>query len=313
MARMSLSRAADLVLAPFVYPSAWLLRSIRERGVQNFPHCREALRRVGVFPIRDHYTEPDVTLTGAPRKERKLAGIAFDVPGQLEFLQQLSFSGELATLPREQPDGLGYYLHNPAFGPGDAEVWYQLLRFKKPRRVFEIGSGQSTLLAAKALAENRRQDPSYSCRHLCIEPYEAAWLERLGVEVLRQKVEDVGLALFEELDAGDVLFIDSSHVIRPGGDVLFEYLELLPRLRSGVIVHVHDIFSPRDYPEQWLVDWVRLWNEQYVLEAFLSENRQWKVLAALNQLKHSHYDVLRKVAPFVEPATEPASFYLQRL
>ena len=74
----------------------------------------------------------------------------------------------------------------------------------------------------------------------------------------------------------DILFIGSSHVIRPQGDVLFEYLELLPTLKRGVIVHVHDIFSPRDYPQSWLLDEVRLWNEQYLLEAFLTDNEHWK-------------------------------------
>ena len=131
--------------------------------------------------------------------------------------------------------------------------------------------------------------------------------------MLRKKVEDVGLELFGDLGENDVLFIDSSHVIRPGGDVLFEYLELLPRLRPGVIVHIHDIFSPRDYPQQWLVDWVRLWNEQYLLEALLSENPHWKIIGALNYLKHTHYDALHAVAPFLTPVREPACFYIQRL
>jgi len=312
MARLRLSRAADVVLAPFVYPSAWLLRTLRERGVQNFPRCKQALLQMGVFPIRDHYTEPSFQAEPSQNGSRRLAGIAWNLPEQLELLGAMSFASELADIPVEKPAGLGFYIGNQAFGPGDAEYWYQLLRLKKPRRVYEIGSGNSTLLAVKALAANLRETGT-ACRHLCIEPYEAAWLEELGVEVWRQKVEDVKLELFDDLEENDVLFIDSSHVIRPGGDVLFEYLELLPRLKPGVIVHVHDIFSPRDYPRQWLVDWVRFWNEQYLLEAFLSENPHWKILGALNHLKHTHYDALRAVAPFLTPEREPGSFYIQRL
>src|SRR5947208_1718587 len=176
MRHLGLSRVADVIMAPIVYPSAWVLRVIRERGVQNFPRCKEALLAMGVFPIRDHYTEPQFSLRTVPAVERKLGGIAWNLPEQLALLGLMSYASELAAR---------------------------------------------------------------------------------GSEGLRTKVEDVGLPLFDELEPNDVLFIDSSHVIRPGGDVLFEYLELLPRLRPGVIVHVHDIFSPRDYPQQWLVDWVR--------------------------------------------------------
>lgn len=312
MARLRLSRAADVILAPLVYPSAWLLRTLRERGVQNFPRCKQALLNVGVFPIRDHYTEPSFNVPPGPNATRALAGISWNLAEQLELLSSMSFAAELLDIPVEKPSGLEFFMGNQAFGPGDAEYWYQLLRLKKPRRVYEIGSGNSTLLAVKALAANQR-DTGQRCRHLCIEPYEAEWLEKLGVEVLRQKVEDVSLELFGDLEENDVLFIDSSHVIRPGGDVLFEYLELLPRLKPGVIVHVHDIFSPRDYPQQWLVDWVRFWNEQYVLEAFLSQNPHWKILGALNHLKHTQYDALHAVAPFLSPEREPASFYMQRL
>src|SRR5690606_29222842 len=99
-----------------------------------------------------------------------------------------------------------------------------------------------------------------------------------GVEVLRKKVEDIPLEYFRQLQPNDVLFIDSSHVIRPQGDVLYEFLELLPDLPSGVFVHIHDIFTPFDYPEDWVKDHVRLWNEQYLLEAFLSFNRDFRIV-----------------------------------
>jgi hypothetical protein len=95
--------------------------------------------------------------------------------------------------------------------------------------------------------------------------------------------------------------------------VLFEYLELLPTLRKGVIVHVHDIFSPRNYPKKWLVEDVKLWNEQYLLEAFLSFNRSWKILGALNYLHHHHYADLKNAAPYLTPDREPGSFYIQRM
>jgi hypothetical protein len=101
-------------------------------------------------------------------------------------------------------------------------------------------------------------------------------------------------------------------VIRPQGDVICEYLEILPILRSGVVVHIHDIFTPRDYLEEWVLKSVLLWNEQYLVEAFLSNNPQWVIISALNYLKHRHFDALKRVCPFLSPDREPGSLYIQK-
>ncbi len=167
-------------------------------------------------------------------------------------------------------------------------------------------------MAIEAIRKNRESDSMYDCKHVCIEPYEMPWLEKTSVSVIRKKIEDVELSFFSELGENDILFIDSSHIIRPAGDVLFEYLELLPTLKKGVIVHVHDVFSPKNYPKQWVEDEVRLWNEQYLLEAFLSDNNKWKIIGALNYLHHNHYDNLKPIAPFLKPDSEPGSFYIQK-
>jgi hypothetical protein len=204
-------------------------------------------------------------------------------------------------------------MKNGSFESGDAEYLYQIIRLIRPRRLFEIGSGYSTLVAMRAIRRNREEDASYDCKHICIEPYEMPWLERTGVAVVRKRVEDLDVALFSELRSDDILFIDSSHVIRPQGDVLFEYLELLPTLADGVIVHIHDIFSPRNYPPLWIVEDVKFWNEQYVLEAFLSNNHDWRIIGALNYLRHNHYDRLKAVAPYLTPDREPGSFYIQKM
>lgn len=307
---------ADLLLVPAVYPAALLLKLIRKQGVQSLPRCKAALLSVGVFPVRNHYYEPQFDHRGARRPfadDRSLPGVDWNVPGQLQQLEQLRFAAELAGLPDQKVEPPAFHFGNRQFESGDAEYWYQLIRATRPRRIFEIGSGNSTLMALKALRQNRSEDPGYECRHLCVEPYEMPWLEKTGVTVVRQKVEDVGTEMFEELQAGDILFIDSSHVVRPQGDVLFEYLELLPSLRAGVIVHIHDIFSPKDYPRHWIADEVRLWNEQYLLEAFLTHNDRWQILGALNYLHHHHYDRLKAVAPYLTPDREPGSFYLRKV
>ena len=168
-------------------------------------------------------------------------------------------------------------------------------------------------MAIKAIQKNQEENPDYKCKHVCIEPYEMPWLEKTGVLVLRKKVEDVEISFFSELGEDDILFIDSSHIIRPEGDVLFEYLELLPCLNKGVIVHMHDIFSPRNYLNEWLTSKVLFWNEQYLLEAFLSHNTSWKIISSLNCLHHNYYEKLKEVCPFLTPDREPGSFYIQKI
>lgn len=307
---------ADMILVPFVYPAAWLLKIIRRVGVHRVPLCKHCLIKVGVFPIRNHYYEPQFDNRNPKlefSQDRSLPGINWNISEQKEMLEKFRFSQELADIPYEKPNTLKFYLNNDAFNSGDAEYWYQLIRTIKPRRIFEVGSGHSTLMAINAIHRNHEDDPSYKCKHICIEPYEQPWLEQAGVSVIRKKIEEIEVEFFSELQENDILFIDSSHIIRPQGDVLFEYLELLPSLNRGVIVHVHDIFSPKNYIKKWLSDEVRFWNEQYLLEAFLSHNNSWKVLGALNYLHHHHYEILKSVAPFLTPEREPGSFYIQKI
>ncbi len=307
---------ADIILLPFVYPSAWLFKKLRQRGLHNFTFSKKALLRVGVFPIRNHYYEPQFDFTNSQQnfsQNRNLPGIDLNIGGQLSIMDRFIYSKELENIPKEKPDSLDFHINNKSFGSGDAEYWYQLIRSFKPRRIIEIGSGNSTLMAEKAIRKNRNENPQYECEHICIEPYEIPWLEDAGVRVIRKKVEDVQPSFFSQLRENDILFIDSSHIIRPYGDVLFEYLELLPSLNKGVIVHIHDVFTPKNYPRQWLHDQVRFWNEQYLLEAFLTHNADWKILGALNFLKDNYFNKLKKVAPFLSPHREPGSFYIQKI
>jgi len=272
--------------------------------------------RIGVFPLVKHYYDPlfdAVDLPAEPCERRPLTGIDWNDGGQLAFLRTLNFSKELGDIPSRWIDAKTFYFGNQSFESGDAELWYNIIRRRSPSRIIEVGSSQSTLLAVRAIAQNRLDDPAYVCEHICIEPYENAWLEELGVRVLRQRVETVPLNFFAQLGQNDILFIDSSHVIRPGGDVLFEQLHVLPTLAPGVLVHLHDVFSPHDYPRAWLADHVRLWNEQYLLEAFLTSNRDWRVLCAASYLHHNFPAELRAVCPYLTPDRQPASIYLEKI
>jgi predicted O-methyltransferase YrrM len=245
-----------------------------------------------------------------------LPGLDWNVGEQLDLLKQFHFNDELVGLPLTQQGDLEYFYNNDAFKSGDAEFLYNMVRLFKPRRILEIGSGSSTLMAARGIHQNHSDDPSYTCEHVCIEPYEAQWLEKLGVTTIREPVEQLDKSLFRRLEKNDILFIDSSHMIRPQGDVLFEYLEILPILQPGVLIHVHDIFTPKDYLEEWICQEVRFWNEQYLLEAFLSFNTEFKIIGALNFLKHRYPKELASCCPVLGDQIdmrEPGSFWMRRV
>ena len=239
-----------------------------------------------------------------------------NVAEQLGFLERFTYQDELRKFPLERADNeQEFYYHNSSFQSGDAEFYYSVLRLLKPRTVIEIGSGYSTLMALNAKRQNVSEDPSYQCAIVCVEPYEQPWLEGLDVKVIRKRVEEIGANLFTRLERNDILFIDSSHVIRPQGDVLFELLELIPSLTPGVLVHLHDVFTPRDYLASWVEDEMKLWNEQYLLEAFLTCNSRFRIIGAVNFMMHHYPDLLTAKCPVLAkemPNREPGSFWMRR-
>ncbi|MGC8451452.1 MAG: class I SAM-dependent methyltransferase [Cylindrospermopsis raciborskii] len=306
----------DVLLVVLVYPAGYVLKCLRMAGVQRMPLSRMALLIMGVFPIRNHYYEPQFDYRDPKldlSKDRNLCGINWNISGQIKFLEKLAFSHEILDIPAKKSASISFHFNNESFESGDAEYWYQIIRVLKPKRIIEVGSGYSTLMAIKATIKNQSEDSDYTCDHLCIEPYEMPWLETSGVSVIREKVENLELSFFDTLQENDILFIDSSHVIRPHGDVLFEYLQVLPSLNKGVVVHIHDIFSPKNYPSRFLKDEVKFWNEQYLLEAFLTHNDSWEVIGSLNYLHHNYYKNLKSVAPFLSPEREPGSFYIRKI
>jgi hypothetical protein len=141
------------------------------------------------------------------------------------------------------------------------------------------------------------------------------WLSKLDVHLVRKKIEEIDFNVFEQLRAGDILFIDSSHIIRPGGDVAFVILNVLPCLNRGVLVHFHDIFTPADYPVDWLKHHFRFWNEQYLLEAFLIGNNKFEVTCALNFLATHHWKQIEHAFPLMAISTikQPGSIWLRKI
>jgi hypothetical protein len=205
-------------------------------------------------------------------------GIDFEPVAQSQLLREV-FPALLAGFdyPAHEHDGEHrYWSQNSQFGAADARALFALLRHWRPRRLIEVGAGYSTLLAADV----SRRFLGGTLRITAIEPYPRAFLHDLdGLQTLRvEHVQDTPASVFAELERGDVLFIDSSHVLKTGSDLVHLLTRVLPALASGVRVHVHDVFLPDDYPPHWVIDENRSWNEQYALQALLAGNQRYRVL-----------------------------------
>ena len=259
---------------PLTIASAIWLKYIRTNFVgfnfSKFKVFPKIFEKIGVFPIIDHYYEPlfrTKKLKHSLRVDRPLKGINFNTTEQLSILEKFHFNKELIELSKKPKDRLTYSFDTASYCSGDAEYLYNVVRLFKPKRIIEVGCGDSTLIIEHAINNNKKENSTYDCKHICIEPFHHPWLETLNIEIKRDLIENVDLNLFKILDTDDILFIDSSHMIRPQGDVLFEILELLPTLNSGVIIHFHDIFTPKDYLNEWMFDGKNFWNEQYLFRS----------------------------------------------
>ncbi len=314
-----LKRCLDLLLAPLTYLASIWFRFLLDKGIRFFPVSEKIFMKTGVLPVRDQYYHPLINpkkyLKRSLQEDRQLPGIDMNVEAQLQLLQNFNYNNELTTFPTLPVEGKkAFYYDNKMCDRGDSEILYSMVRYFKPRKIIEIGSGNSTLMTVEAIKRNEVEGASTKTELICIEPYEQPWLETLGVTVIRKPVEECDISIFGELKENDILFIDSSHIIRPQGDVLFEYLELLPRINKGVIIHVHDIFSPKDYPDDWILKDHLLWNEQYLLEAFLSYNSDFEIISSLNYLFHNKRENLFAKCPMLAQKHdwEPRSIWIRR-
>jgi predicted O-methyltransferase YrrM len=303
--------------SPLTFLSALWLKFVMKAGGFKHGLSDNIFMGLGVLPLTDYYYYPMINprkhLKKSLRDDRDLPGIKMNTDEQLALLSKFRYNAELLALPFEKVNSETYYYNNGFYEAGDAEYLYSLIRHVKPKRMIEIGSGNSTLMARNAVNKNKQEDATYDCKHTCIEPFYFGWIEKLGVELKQMLVEDVDKAIFRTLEAGDILFIDSSHVIRPQGDVLVEFLEILPMLKPGVFVHVHDIFTPKDYLNEWVYGHL-MWNEQYLLEAFLSHNADFRIMGALNYLQHNHKKEVEAAFPILAKQShkESKSFWFVR-
>jgi len=221
-----------------------------------------------------------------PPSPRPTPGIRWREEAQLELVREIASQTPLIFPEGATGDPTDYHSDNDLFSRLDAWALQGVLRHLRPARIIEVGCGWSSLVTARVNREYLNGD----ARFTCIEPYPPEFLGG-GVdgitELIATPVEEVPVERFLALGSGDVLFIDTSHVIKTGNDVQFLYHEVLPRLAVGVVVHVHDIFLPRDYPKDWVLGG-RGWNEQYLLQSFLSFNEHFEVMLGMAWLSAIH-------------------------
>jgi hypothetical protein len=210
-----------------------------------------------------------------------------------------------------------YFVSNPAFGSVDGEILFCMIRRFKPRRIFEVGSGYSSFLIAQAIMQNKLEEKNYQCDYVVIDPYPNPIIKKgfPGLtKLIVANVQNVPLTEFLKLDSNDILFIDSSHILKIGSDVQYKYLEILPRLNRGVIIHIHDIFFPLDYYKDWIIKEHIFWNEQYLLQSFLSFNYSFEVLWAGKYMSFKYSTKLKKAFSSNAKGEQwPASFWMRRI
>jgi len=272
------------------------------------------------FHIRPiHYYEPLPDFrTVAPslcNRRRDSPGIDFALTRQVALLNSLALQSR-AELNEIVQAGSFDFANSWFTGP-DACTYYALVRHLKPRRIVEIGAGYSTRIASLAIARNDAEGrPS---EITCIEPNPDYRLTEASAsfKLIAKPVQDVPLSLFDELSENDILMIDSSHVATIGSDVCYEFLDIVPRLKPGVWVHVHDIYFPTDYPPAWVIAERRAYNEQYLLEAFLSGNNSFAPRLAIHWLALDHRGAIDALCPpeslsNIAPEQLGSSFWMRR-
>jgi predicted O-methyltransferase YrrM len=231
-----------------------------------------------------------------PPRPREMPGVDWREPEQLALCREV-FARQERLVFREEAgdDPTEYYALNDQYPPLDAWLLEAMLRWLRPRRVIEVGSGYSSLVTARV----NRELLGGAMRFTCVEPYPRQFLVD-GVpgvsDLIVSKIQDVPVDEFEALGAGDVLFVDTSHVVKTGGDVTWLLHEVIPRLAPGVAVHIHDIFLPRDYPEAW-VQQNRSWNEQYLVHSFLAFNDTFEVVLSAAYMAALHRGELATAFP----------------
>jgi predicted O-methyltransferase YrrM len=237
-----------------------------------------------------------------PEAKTSLPGIELAEEGQVGLVRELAaYYGEVPFKEKKQ-DGARYYFDNPYLGHGSSIILYSMMRHFRPKRIVEVGSGFSS---AAMLDVNDRFFEG-GIRFTFVEPYPERLLSLLSERdkhrhrICKDIVQNVSPDMFAELETNDILFIDSSHVAKVGSDVGYLLGEVLPLLKKGVIVHIHDIYWPFEYPEDWVLSG-KAWNEAYMVKAFLQFNTSFEILLFNSFLATHQQELMRECLPLFLP------------
>lgn len=298
----------------------------------SFDEVKDAVKQShkSTLILRDYNSPIPFERENAPdsewRKARKITGITIDTETALRkaktsiapYLQEFREKFPLHMDKEKHPL---FHLLNGCYMVGDAHVYYAFIRHYKPNRIIEVGVGNSTVVGAEALAKNMRDDSSYKPQYDTIDiitPPLMHDIQNMGIDTSHQEadVTKVPLDFFTSLEAGDILFIDSSHILKEGSDVEYEILEILPNLSPGVIIHFHDINTPQRY-QKCYHDMQWYWNEQYLLEAYLIHNSRIEIIWPSNYLFTKHREEMLGMFPEILdmqkkwPDSLPSSFWIK--
>jgi predicted O-methyltransferase YrrM len=265
----------------------------------------ELIRAQGCVPP-GHFYSPIPSLDDVARDEarlfgpwpREIPGIALREAEQLALLDRLQPYYPDGVFPVEKAAGFRYYFENLAYGYSDAVFYHMMIRYLKPKRIIEVGSGYSSCMALDT--NELFLGNTVACTF--IEPYPDVLLslvsgeDRERVEVIATRLQDVSLERFAALEENDILFVDSTHVSKIGSDVNHIFFEIMPLLRPGVYVHFHDIFYPFEYLRDWIYEG-RAWNEAYLLRAFLTLNTSFEIVLFNTFLERFHRERFARQMP----------------
>lgn len=247
-----------------------------------------------------------------PATPKEMPGVDWGADRQVAYVRDRLALQEPPDFPAGPTgDPADYHSGNELFSLADAWALQAVLRDVEPARMIEVGSGWSSLVTARVSRERVARRIDFTC----IEPYPPDFIAA-GVDgisrLIASPVQDVPVERFLELGSGDVLFIDTAHVVKTGGDVQYLYHEVVPRLNPGVVVHIHDIFLPWDYPEDWVLGG-RGWNEQYLVQSLLAFNDVFEVKLAVAWLCRTHPELLAAAMPGIDPVRQGGgSLWLRR-
>jgi|tagenome__1003787_1003787.scaffolds.fasta_scaffold20895579_2 hypothetical protein len=261
---------------------------------------RKGFAKVGLDVVVKTFYSPIPDLEQLPpgtfERRSELPGTGWDLDRQLAYVQALREPlAEFRSVVESSGGEPWRYAPNLSYTEADAAMLYAMVRTAKPKRIVELGSGHSTLVSAEAARRNASDGAAPTLE--VFDPFPGVVQDDLpGLTKLeRIGAQQVPLDVFETLESGDVLFVDTTHTVKVGSDVNFIVLEVLPRLREGVYVHLHDIFLPYEYPKQWLEDYGLYWTEQYLVHAFLLNNSAFEVLAAMHALQRDRRDAMAEL------------------